>query len=60
MGAIASGGVRVRNDEVVWTLQIPNEVIDQVAADEEREPSFTPIFVLRSGAHPAARHLAGS
>src|SRR2546429_3774203 len=37
MGAIASGGVRVLNDEVVWTLQIPDEVIDQVAAEEQRE-----------------------
>jgi predicted phosphoribosyltransferase len=37
MGAIASGGVRVLNDEVVWGLQIPTEVIDQVAAEEQRE-----------------------
>src|SRR5215218_2586508 len=37
MGAIASGGVRVLNDEVVWTLQIPDEVIDQVAAAEQQE-----------------------
>jgi len=37
MGAIASGGVRVLNDEVVWTLQIPDEVIDQVTAEEQRE-----------------------
>ncbi len=37
MGAIASGGVRVVNQEVVRALGIPPEVIDQVAADEERE-----------------------
>jgi predicted phosphoribosyltransferase len=37
MGAIASGGVRVLNEDVVRTLQIPEEVIDQVAAEEKRE-----------------------
>jgi putative phosphoribosyl transferase len=37
MGAIASGGVRVINEDVVRALGIPPEVIDQVAADEERE-----------------------
>jgi putative phosphoribosyl transferase len=37
MGAIASGGVRVLNDEVVRALDIPDEVIDAVAADEQRE-----------------------
>jgi predicted phosphoribosyltransferase len=37
MGAIASGGVRVLNDEVVWTLQIPDQVINEVAATEQRE-----------------------
>jgi putative phosphoribosyl transferase len=37
MGAIASGGLRVVNDEVVRTLGIPDEVIDRVAAEEERE-----------------------
>src|SRR6201982_2702664 len=30
MGAIASGGVRVLNDDVVATLRIPQEVIDEV------------------------------
>src|SRR5881409_132004 len=30
MGAIASGGVRVVNDDVVRALQVPDEVIDQV------------------------------
>src|SRR5207249_6060898 len=37
MGAIASGGVRVLNDDVVDYLRIPGEVIDAVAADELRE-----------------------
>src|SRR5881398_2425360 len=37
MGAIASGGVRVLNDEVVRLLQIPEEVIDSVAESEWRE-----------------------
>ncbi len=37
MGAIASGEVRVLNDDVVGALRIPEEVIDQVAAVEERE-----------------------
>jgi predicted phosphoribosyltransferase len=37
MGAIASGGVRVLNDEVVRVLHIPDEEIDAVAAEEERE-----------------------
>src|SRR6478735_7508242 len=34
MGAIASGGVRVLNEDVVRTLQVPEEVIDDVAARE--------------------------
>lgn len=34
MGAIASGGVRVFNGEVVNALRIPDEVIDTVSADE--------------------------
>lgn len=37
MGAIASGGVRVLNPENVHGLRIPREVIDAVAAREERE-----------------------
>lgn len=34
MGAIASGGARVFNGEVVNALQIPDEVIDAVSAEE--------------------------
>src|SRR2546421_4604959 len=37
MGAIATGGVRVLNEDVVSYLRIPGEVIDAVAADELRE-----------------------
>lgn len=39
MGAIASGGTRVLNEEVVGTLNIPDEVIDAVAAEEQQELS---------------------
>jgi predicted phosphoribosyltransferase len=37
MGAIATGGVRVINEDTVRHLQIPGEVIDAVAMDEQRE-----------------------
>lgn len=37
MGAIATGGVRVLNDEVVEMLRIPADAIARVAADELRE-----------------------
>jgi len=37
MGAIASGGIRVLNDEVVNALRVPPEVIDAVTARELRE-----------------------
>lgn len=37
MGAIASGGVRVLNEEVVRGLAIPMEVIDEAAAEEGQE-----------------------
>jgi putative phosphoribosyl transferase len=37
MGAIASGGVRVLNDDVVRYLRIPDEVIDAVAEKEQQE-----------------------
>ena len=37
MGAIASGGVRVLNEEIVGGLAIPPEVIDQVARQEGHE-----------------------
>jgi predicted phosphoribosyltransferase len=37
MGAIASGGVRVLNGEVVDALRVPWEIIDAVTAEEQRE-----------------------
>ncbi len=37
MGAIATGGVQVLNDDVVDYLQIPSAVVDSIAAVEERE-----------------------
>jgi putative phosphoribosyl transferase len=37
MGAIATGGVRVLNPEVVEPLRIPDDVIAAVAVDEQRE-----------------------
>jgi predicted phosphoribosyltransferase len=37
MGAIASGGTRVLNDEVVRALEIPEETIASVASDRQRE-----------------------
>ena len=37
MGAIASGGVRVLNEDVVQWYRIPQSVIETVAWDEERE-----------------------
>src|SRR5213594_3749160 len=37
MGAIASGGVRVLNDEVVSRIRISERMIDAVAAEEAQE-----------------------
>jgi putative phosphoribosyl transferase len=37
MGAIATGGVRVLNRDVVQALRIPSSVIDTVARQEQRE-----------------------
>jgi putative phosphoribosyl transferase len=37
MGAIASGGTRVLNEDVVSKLNVPEEVIDAVAAEEQQE-----------------------
>src|SRR2546430_1171308 len=37
MGAIATGGVRVLNEDVVSYLRVPGEVIDAVAAEERQE-----------------------
>lgn len=37
MGAIAGGGVRVLNEDVVRSLAIPNQTIDRVAESEQKE-----------------------
>src|SRR5437588_8099284 len=37
MGAIASGGVRVLNHDVLRALDIPEDVIEEVAAAEQQE-----------------------
>jgi predicted phosphoribosyltransferase len=37
MGAIATGGVRVLNDDVLGRLHIPEAVVEEVAAAEARE-----------------------
>jgi putative phosphoribosyl transferase len=37
MGAIATGGVRSINESVVRGLGIPDEVVDEVAAEEQQE-----------------------
>src|SRR5438132_7093821 len=37
MGAIATGGVRVLNEDVVRALDLPEQVIDEVTAREQQE-----------------------
>src|SRR3981081_3738129 len=37
MGAIATGGVRVLNENAVRTLNIPQEMIEAVAVEEQQE-----------------------
>lgn len=37
IGAIATGGVRVLNDAIVYELDIPKHVIDAIAAEQETE-----------------------
>jgi putative phosphoribosyl transferase len=37
MGAISSGGVRVLNDDIIHSLEIPPEVIEEVTAEEWHE-----------------------
>jgi predicted phosphoribosyltransferase len=55
MGAIASGGVRVLNEEVVNFLQIPVTVIDTVAAREQQELERR-VLRYRSGRPPLDVH----
>jgi len=37
MGAIASGGVRVLNSDLLRALRIPEEVVDQITQEQQRE-----------------------
>ncbi len=37
MGAIATGGVRILNKDIVQFLDIPNEMIDEIAMNEQKE-----------------------
>lgn len=48
-GAVASGGVRVLNPDVVRELPLPQEALDEIAAREARE------LVLRERAYRGAR-----
>ena len=44
MGAIATGGVRVLNEDVVRSLQTPEEIIDEMAGREQKEQVDTQII----------------
>src|SRR5690349_14768228 len=55
MGAIATGGVRVLNEDVVNFLQIPLTVIDAVAAQEQQELDRRALS-YRSGRPPLDVH----
>src|SRR5213075_988334 len=37
LGAIATGGVRVLNEDLVRSLEIPDDVVEQVTAEEQQE-----------------------
>ena len=37
LGALAAGGVRVLNPDIVWRLKIPMDVIDRITSVERRE-----------------------
>src|SRR5918996_3829643 len=37
IGAIASGGIRVLNEEIIEMLRLPDEVIERVAQREQQE-----------------------
>lgn len=55
MGAIASGGVCVINDEVVQSIGIPREVIDAVAAEEAQELKRRELAYRGSYSEPEVR-----
>jgi putative phosphoribosyl transferase len=59
MGAIASGGARVLNDEVVRSLEVPEETIASVVAEEQRElERREPLYRDGGGASPVAGKTA--
>ena len=37
MGAIATGGVRILNPEIIRSFDVPDSVIQRVSWEEERE-----------------------
>jgi putative phosphoribosyl transferase len=51
MGAIASGGIRILNPNVVRSFEIPEETINAVASREQRELERRERF-YRDGRHP--------
>ena len=55
MGAIASGGVRVLNEEVVRELRIPMEVVDEVTAEEQQELERRELVYRGRSAAPEVR-----
>ena len=53
IGALASGGIRVLNEEAVRRFQVPQEAVDRVTAMEQRELQRRE-QVYREGRAPAA------
>jgi predicted phosphoribosyltransferase len=58
MGAIASGGLRVVNEEIVSQLRIPDEVIERVAAREEEELALRERLYRHGGAQDVRGRIA--
>lgn len=56
MGAIASGGIRVLNEEVVKQLNIPPELIDAVAEREQAELERRAAAYRRGGSRPSLKN----
>lgn len=56
MGAIASGGIRVLNDEVVQYLNIPAELIDAIAEREQAELERREAAYRRGGPMPPLKN----
>ena len=55
MGAIAGGGVRVLNEEVVRKLRIPMAVIDEATAEEQQELERRELAYRGRASAPAVR-----